>query len=39
MSRGMISPGRLFAVLLLAETGLVGMLVRSTCVVRCLLGA
>jgi NADH-quinone oxidoreductase subunit M len=27
MSRGMISPGRLFAVLLLAETGLVGMLV------------
>jgi NADH-quinone oxidoreductase subunit M len=27
MSRGMISPGRLFAVLLLAEAGLVGMLV------------
>ena len=27
MSRGMISPGRLFAVLLVAETGLVGMLV------------
>lgn len=27
MSRGMISPGRLFAVLLLAEGGLVGMLV------------
>lgn len=27
MSRGMISPGRLFAVLLLAETGLAGMLV------------
>ena len=27
MSRGMISPGRLFAVLLIAETGLVGMLV------------
>lgn len=27
MSRGMISPGRLFAVLLLAEVGLVGMLV------------
>ena len=26
MSRGMISPGRLFAVLLLAESGLVGML-------------
>ncbi len=27
MSRGMISPGRLFAVLLIAEAGLVGMLV------------
>ncbi len=27
MSRGMISPGHLFAVLLIAETGLVGMLV------------
>src|SRR5574343_1384701 len=27
MSRGMISPGRLFAVLLLAEAGLVGMMV------------
>lgn len=27
MSRGMISPGRLFAVLLLAETGLIGMMV------------
>ncbi|MEN3372780.1 NADH-quinone oxidoreductase subunit M [Dechloromonas sp. ZS-1] len=27
MSRGMISPGRLFAVLLLAEAGLIGMLV------------
>ena len=27
MSRGMISPGRLFAVLLVAEAGLVGMLV------------
>ena len=39
MSRGMISPGRLFAVLLVAEAGLVGMLMTVNLVWFCVFSA